>query len=709
MASHASTGLYAEDLYCSNPSNLITNEVQTLQTPGLDDYYFIIPYAAPYYVETLKVMNHATGVAYKEGEDYVIGHYFVDAMQSLKRPIAGSIRFLKKSIAGNARLQYHTVGGQWGFSAQAILEELSNKQLNPIIRSWEQIDGLPARFPTIAHDQSVDSLVGSTEIQEAIEGIAAAVEAAAAGSSQSHIDDRNNPHQVTKAQVGLGSVVNLPLATLAQALQTTFAGGYMTPQTTYHAINNFALAPLNTHIGRTDNPHGVTKAQVGLALTPNLALANASQAIDPLNNAALMSPYGTALMIQAYMPTDRLDQLELALNTFIARRDNPHQVTAAQVGTLTTQQIQDLIVSSGSGDAVRFNGYNFDQFMDLVVEETEMEDILGQMTTNVGTASQQMSTVGANYATEVATANNARDLMVPTALYAGDAGYVVVGGLSEAHLKVLPSITAPKTTMAGPAGHVIYNNNMLYVAADGSLTKANAAGALTPHASYATGGSFVPANALAKVLATKTAIYMQTSDGRLIRSTGAANATTLSSACEEFWTNLENAQAGEMVVILSSAGVVTAYGLAAFVTAMNAVIAAWVSADIADTLLDVVISDTHLIALFGDQQGPDPFTCKVYTINRSSGVVLTEVTTSKVNPRAISGSFGHSGILYADGSVVWYGNVPACEDELDFAPSDLACGKDFTVFIDQRGYVEYWGSSSQNALVWNEEVMYEHG
>ncbi len=68
------------------------------------------------------------------------------------------------------------------------------------------------------------------------------------------------------------------------------------------------------------------------------------------------------------MPTDRLDQLELSLNTFIARRDNPHQVTAAQVGTLTTQQIQELITSSGSGDAIRFNGYNFAQFMDLVVE-----------------------------------------------------------------------------------------------------------------------------------------------------------------------------------------------------------------------------------------------------------------------------------------------------------------------------------------------------
>lgn len=708
MASHASTGLYDEDLYCSNPSNLITNEVQTLQTPGLDDYYFVIPFAAPYYVETLKLFNHATGVPYVEGTDYVIGHYFVDAMKSLKRPIAGSIRILKKSIVGNMRFQYHTVGGQWGFSAQAILAELSNKQLNPIRRSWEQIDGLPARFPTIDHDQAVDQLVGSPEIEAAITGIAEAVEAAAAGSSQSHIDNKNNPHDVTKAQVGLSQVVNLPLASLAQALQTTFAGGYMTPQTTYHAINNFALTPLISHINDKDNPHEVNKAQVGLALTPNLPLANASQSTDPLNNAALMSPYGTALMIQAYMPTDRLDSLELQLQTFIARRDNPHVVTAAQVGTLTTAQIQALITSSGSGDAIRFNGYNFDQFMDLVVEETEMEDILTQQATGIATGNTQIGGVGATYENEVATLNTNRNAITPTEVYAGDAGYAIVGQFGAAHLKALPSLTYPPLVNNGAAGQVIHNNNVLTIANDGSLTKNNPAGALTPHTSYATGGSFIPSNAMLKVLCTKTAIYMQTIDGRLIRSTGAANATTLNSACEDVWSNVENAQAGEMVVFKDTAGTIYAYGLAAFVTAFNALITAWTTAGIADTLLDLVISDTHLIALFGEQVGNNPNTVKVYTINRSAGVVLTEVATTKTNPVGISGSYGHSSILYDDGKVVWYGTLSACEDEVDFPVGDVGCGKGYTVFIDRRGFVEYWGSTSQNALLWNEEVMYEY-
>jgi hypothetical protein len=588
------------------------------------------------------------------------------------------------------------------------LAELSNKQLNPITRSWEQIDGLPARFPTIAHDQSVDQLVGSDDLKISIDGIAAAVEAAAAGSSQSHIDNRNNPHQVTATQVGLGQVVNLPLATLTEALNINFAGGYTTPRTVYHAINNFALTPLNAHISDKANPHEVTKEQVGLSLTPNLPLANAAQAIDPLNNASLMSPYTTALMIQATMPTGRLDALELQLSTFIARRDNPHQVTAAQVGTLTTAQIQELITSSGSGDAIRFNGYNFDQFMDLVVQETEMEDILTQQATVVSSGTTQIGDVGSTMVDDIRLTNTARDAMRPSEVYAGDVGYAVVGGLGESHLKVKPGYTYPPVVNAGKTGQVIHNNNILTIAANGSITKHNPAGTLTPHTSYATGGSFVPSNAAITIAATKTALYILTDDKRLIRTTGAANATTLSSTAEEVYTNTENAQAGEMVVFTDNTATIYAYGLAAFVTAFNGLISAWTTASLADQLLDLVISDTHLIALFGDQLSSDPNVVKVYTIDRSAGVVFTEVPTTGVNAQGIGGAFAHSGIQWADGTMSWFGVVPACEDEVDFPVGDFACGKDFTVFVDERGYVEYWGSAPQNSLLWGEEVMYEH-
>jgi hypothetical protein len=72
----------------------------------------------------------------------------------------------------------------------------------------------------------------------------------------------NNPHGVTKAQVGLGDVENL---TVSGIFSHADAPDIPT-QAEFDALN---LA-LTTHSGLTNNPHSVTKAQVGLDQVPNI-------------------------------------------------------------------------------------------------------------------------------------------------------------------------------------------------------------------------------------------------------------------------------------------------------------------------------------------------------------------------------------------------------------------------------------------------------
>lgn len=55
-----------------------------------------------------------------------------------------------------------------------------------------------------------------------------------------HLYETDNPHQVTKAQVGLSSVGNYGLATQAEAEAGTSAVKYMTPQRTKQAIEKLA-------------------------------------------------------------------------------------------------------------------------------------------------------------------------------------------------------------------------------------------------------------------------------------------------------------------------------------------------------------------------------------------------------------------------------------------------------------------------------------
>lgn len=82
-----------------------------------------------------------------------------------------------------------------------------------------------------------------------------------------HIANKSNPHAVTKTQVGLGNVnntsdANKPVST-AQAAAIADA----------KAAGTAAQTSINNHAGRKDNPHTVTRAQLGLATTDRVVFA----------------------------------------------------------------------------------------------------------------------------------------------------------------------------------------------------------------------------------------------------------------------------------------------------------------------------------------------------------------------------------------------------------------------------------------------------
>lgn len=82
-----------------------------------------------------------------------------------------------------------------------------------------------------------------------------------------HIANKSNPHGVTKAQVGLGNAdntsdANKPVST-AQASAIADA----------KAAGTAAQTSISNHAGRKDNPHSVTRAQLGLATTDQVVFA----------------------------------------------------------------------------------------------------------------------------------------------------------------------------------------------------------------------------------------------------------------------------------------------------------------------------------------------------------------------------------------------------------------------------------------------------
>lgn len=139
-----------------------------------------------------------------------------------------------------------------------------------------------------------------------------------------HRADRDNPHVVTKAQVGLGSVENYPIASLAEAEAGTASNRYMTPQRTAQAIQEQAGGTLGSHTSNTSNPHSVTKAQVGLGSVENLTLASQVEAQAGTSNSRYMTPLRTQQAIMTLAGN--------ALSGHTSNTSNPHNVTKTQVG-----------------------------------------------------------------------------------------------------------------------------------------------------------------------------------------------------------------------------------------------------------------------------------------------------------------------------------------------------------------------------------------
>lgn len=86
----------------------------------------------------------------------------------------------------------------------------------------------------------------------------------------SHIDNKSNPHRVTKAQVGLGNVNNTSDADkpVSTAQATAIADA--------KAAGTNAQTNLTTHMQNMSNPHGVTRDQLGLGTTAEIIFKKVS-------------------------------------------------------------------------------------------------------------------------------------------------------------------------------------------------------------------------------------------------------------------------------------------------------------------------------------------------------------------------------------------------------------------------------------------------
>lgn len=675
------TGLYEYDPRGINPDNIIPSEIQTINPPDEGDYYFIIPHAAPFHVDgEFELRDHASGTLLVEGVDYMIGHRFLELEKQLGRIVGGSIRIMNHSRTGALRIKYRTVGGVWGFDDQAILEALADKHYNPIIRSWGQISDLPYGVPPLPHDQNVNEIVGTEELLGAISNISLAIEAAGEGTTSAHIADQNNPHGTTKAHVGLSLLMNYAIATTTQAQQGLLDNVYMTSLKVAQAISAQALAPLNTHINSTGNVHGMVAADIDLGNVANLPVANDTEAVNPLLNNRYMTPYTTNLMLASLSDAGRIAALEQLVDDHINSTGNVHAATPADIGTYTSAEI-DAMVAQAAGDTATFDGLTPEEWRDSLPSFEQTTDIINKFVTEYGWANSLVNTVVATV--EENEANTIETISI------GAGRYTAVTSKGLAY-DVPESATVFGTGYSqDDSNQVSHTTNASYrITPDGHVEAVGTAAVPIP-TTYQVGQPS-PSVPPVEVHARNGKLYVLFSDARLELWEAGGSSLVLNNVTGVY-TNSSDSY--EMTVVTDTSEAMTGLGEANFITNSATAFAGLTEID------QVAVTNN---AVFAITVGGDMY---AWSVSSPEGAATFSAISLDANMQSniaeVSGDSDHVVVRREDGTVGFWGSNANGQQNIDPRQGPYtyaAAGGDMTLLVDSAGRLHVIGNFDDNEL-----------
>ena len=221
------------------------------------------------------------------------------------------------------------------------LSSHKNDKSNPHETTKAQV-GL-SEVPNVATNDQTPTYIEATELAQLSSGEKLSIVfgklSKAVTDFIAHLANKSNPHSVTKAQVGLGncdntSDVDKPVSA-AQASEIVRVEG----------LANNAQNDVDAHSAKTDNPHNVTKAQVGLGNCDN------TSDVD--------KPISIAQSDEFTRIEGLVNDAQSDVDTHIARVDNPHGVTAVQVGLGNVDNTADVdkpISTAQSKELARIEG-----------------------------------------------------------------------------------------------------------------------------------------------------------------------------------------------------------------------------------------------------------------------------------------------------------------------------------------------------------------
>lgn len=283
---------YELDPTGTSPDNLVQGELHT--TPARQ-IRAVAPTYGAFFSASMRVRDTSNNQLLTKGVQYYPAELYEIPTAKFGKEVCAIIVITDASVSNNISLEYQAVGGEFSSAATAVVQQIEALNLDDRPIEWGSVIEKPSEYPPSHHLHDAGDIYGfeylvhaidrvraailmgddlsHETIYQYIDNIRAAIQAVADGAAAAvlaHVNDRDNPHQVTLAQLNaynkgeVDALVNLARSDLSIMLEQ--------------------------HVLRHDNPHVVTKAQVGLGNVNDFPMATFAEAVAVASNEHYMSP-----------------------------------------------------------------------------------------------------------------------------------------------------------------------------------------------------------------------------------------------------------------------------------------------------------------------------------------------------------------------------------------------------------------------------------
>lgn len=216
---------YPLDLTGTSRDNLVLNELHTLKPTRVRA---VALQNGAFYTASVVIRDVATARVLVSGQDYEFDNLYQMASEHAKAEVAAIIVITNTEVSNTISVDYQCIGGLYGYSTTAIMQQIEDLQLDNRKVEWGNIYNKPAVYPPAKHLHDIGDVYGFEYLVQAIQQLRHAIMVGDEGSHENiyryiektigstsdrvrelenalrrHIEDKDNPHEVTAGKIGV--------------------------------------------------------------------------------------------------------------------------------------------------------------------------------------------------------------------------------------------------------------------------------------------------------------------------------------------------------------------------------------------------------------------------------------------------------------------------------------------------------------------------